>query len=150
MGEYKYPYVPKDFYPAVMFACKMLEEKFEFDTAIARAAEYYKVDTAELTEHVQKRQAAENQKMKYSYFAVEFSLGVEQDGCDHFQRNKAQYMVKRGLTKNTVKRSMSSGDNAYSKYSPQHYFGRIEQFETKEEAEKKVREWQRYSKSKKA
>ena len=46
MGEYKYPYVPKEYYPAVMFACKIIRQNGTFNKAINSSAKYYGVDPA--------------------------------------------------------------------------------------------------------
>lgn len=58
MSDYKYPYIPKDYYPAVMFACNMIRENGCFNKAISIASGYYGVDEDELSKHVRARQAA--------------------------------------------------------------------------------------------
>ena len=58
MSKYKYPYVPRDYYPAVMFACKLIREHGTFNRAIETAADYYNVDEDTLAKHVRERQAA--------------------------------------------------------------------------------------------
>lgn len=74
MSEYKYPYIPKDYYAPVMFACKMIRQNGYFNKAISTAARYYGVDENELEKHVRARQAA-GQKgtakgRKYHYYLV--------------------------------------------------------------------------------
>ena len=54
----KYPWVPKEYYPAVVFACKMIRENGYFNRAIHTAAKYYKVDEKKLESLVRERQAA--------------------------------------------------------------------------------------------
>lgn len=58
MSSHKYPYVPKKYYPAVMFACKMIREHGQFNRAIQTSAGYYKVDEDTLIEYVRERQSA--------------------------------------------------------------------------------------------
>lgn len=58
MSKYKYPYIPKEYYPAVMFACKMIRDNGYFNRAIKVASSYYDVDPDEVEEHVRARQAA--------------------------------------------------------------------------------------------
>jgi hypothetical protein len=55
---YKYPYIPKDYYPAVMLACKIIRERKAFHWAINSAVKYYGVDQEELERYVRARQAA--------------------------------------------------------------------------------------------
>ena len=50
-----YPYIPKPYYPAVMFACKMLREGTGRNTAIYRASKYYHVDAEEVSKYVAQR-----------------------------------------------------------------------------------------------
>lgn len=40
----KYPYIPREYYPAVMFACKMVRESGYKNKAIRTAARYYGSD----------------------------------------------------------------------------------------------------------
>lgn len=54
----KYPWIPKEYYAAVMFACKMLRENGFFNRSITTAANYYGVDPDVLAKHVRARQAA--------------------------------------------------------------------------------------------
>lgn len=72
--SYKYPYIPREYYAATMFACKLIREHGTFNRAISTAANYYDVDSDELEKHVRARQAA-GQKgastgRKYKYWVV--------------------------------------------------------------------------------
>lgn len=66
--QYTYPYIPKEYYPAVMFACKIIRENGWFNKAINTAAKYYGVNREELKSHVRARQGAgqraKNQKRR--------------------------------------------------------------------------------------
>lgn len=54
----KYPWIEKRYYPAVMFACKLIRENGYFNKAIKASAKYYKVDEETLKSLVRERQAA--------------------------------------------------------------------------------------------
>ena len=51
-GDFVYPLVPKKLWPAVSFACDMLQQGRGFNLAIERASNYYKVDPDEVKKHV--------------------------------------------------------------------------------------------------
>ena len=74
MREYKYPYIPKEYYAAVMFACKMIRENGNFNKAVKIAAIYYDVDEQDVKKHVRARQSAgqkgTTRKYKYYKYAV--------------------------------------------------------------------------------
>ena len=52
----KYPWIEKKYYPAVMFACKLIREDGYFNKAIKASAKYYKVDEDTLKRLVRERQ----------------------------------------------------------------------------------------------
>ena len=58
MSKYKYPYIPRDYYPAVIQACKMIRETGWFNKAVSYYARQYDLDETELAFHIRKRQAA--------------------------------------------------------------------------------------------
>lgn len=60
----KYPWIEKKYYPAVMFACKLIREDGYFNKAIKASAKYYKVDEETLKSLVRERQAAEQRGKK--------------------------------------------------------------------------------------
>lgn len=55
---YKYPWIPKEYYSAVIFACKMIRDNGYFNKAINTAANYYGVNAEKLSEFVRERQSA--------------------------------------------------------------------------------------------
>ena len=83
MSKYKYPYIPKKYYLAVMFACKLIREYGYFNRAIKIASGYYKVDPDEIEAHVRARQAA-GQKEKewdtYKKYRFKGKYSVFNDG----------------------------------------------------------------------
>ena len=58
MSEYKYPYIPKEYFKAVMYACKLIRKYETFNVAVRTAANYYDVSVSEVAKHVKARAAA--------------------------------------------------------------------------------------------
>lgn len=54
----KYPWIPRKYYPAVMYACRIIREHKAWNVAIETAARLYQVDKATLADIIRKRQAA--------------------------------------------------------------------------------------------
>ena len=75
MAEFEYPYIPKNYYPAVMFACSCIRKYGTFNVACRAAAKKYNLDEDEIAKHVRARQSAGQKKAakkttrKYWYFA---------------------------------------------------------------------------------
>lgn len=72
MSDYKYPYIPKEYYPAVMYACSCIRKYGTFNVACKAAAQKYGVDEDEIAKHVRKRQGAgqKGQTRKYKFFVA--------------------------------------------------------------------------------
>lgn len=72
MDDYKYPYIPKEYYQAVMYACSCIRKYGTFNRAINAAANKYGVDKSEVEKHVRKRQGAgqKGSTRKYKYYLV--------------------------------------------------------------------------------
>ena len=77
MPSYKYPYIPKEYYAAVMYACKIIRETGNFNRAVRIASSHYDVDDEILERHIRKRQgagqkgkASPTKNKKYKYFVV--------------------------------------------------------------------------------
>ena len=141
----KLPFIPdKKMYAAVMGACSYVRDTGYFNKATQYYADKYDVDVDEVRKYVRiaqgngQKQAA---KRKYYWFAVEFSMGNERNGCCYFEPIAAQYTVKKGLTPDSVQNSLSKDDDYFDEHSPCHWFGRIEQFETKQEAIDTIKKW---------
>ena len=146
MSEYKYPYVPKNYYPAVLQACKYIRDTGWFDKAINYYASRYNLDAEELAKHVRARQAAGQKasktKRKYFYFAVEFSMGNERNGGAYFEKIEAQYKIVKATSARNAEAQLSKNDDYASEYSPVHWFGRTQAANTKEEAAAIVKMWE--------
>lgn len=57
-GSYVYPYIPKKYFKAVMYACSLIKKYRTFNVACRTAANYYGVEEAEVRKHVSARSAA--------------------------------------------------------------------------------------------
>ena len=58
MSENKYPYIPRDYYPAVIQASKMIRKTGWFNKAVSYYAQKYDLDETKLAFHIRKRQGA--------------------------------------------------------------------------------------------
>lgn len=140
----KYPYIPREYYPAVMFACKMVRESGYKNKAIRTAARYYGVDEDEVRKHFEARTAAGargkgNTGKKYKYFVVGTYYGSDAEGMDTLSRIE----VVKGISKNTVENRFAESDLDFDRsndyggsYAPYRFHTVIGEYETKEEAEK--------------
>ena len=145
----KLPYIPdKRLYAAVMGACSYVRDTGWFNKAVNYYADKYGVDSDDVAKYVrmaqsngQKKAAKEKPTRKYKWFAVEYSMGNERNGGAYFEKAYAEYALKRGISEETVKRSLSREDDYISEYSPCHWFGRVEGFDNEEQAVKRIEEW---------
>ena len=64
MSKYKYPYIPKEYYAATMYACKLIRKYGTFNVAVNTAAKEYGVNRKELKKHVVARAAAGHKKFE--------------------------------------------------------------------------------------
>lgn len=66
----KYPWIPKEYYAAVMYACKLIRDNGNYNKSIRIASNYYDVDEDTLSKHVRARQAAgqKGKTRKYKYY----------------------------------------------------------------------------------
>lgn len=72
MGNYKYPFIPKEYYPAVMYACNCIRKYGTFNVAVNTAAKAYGVDRETVAKYVRERQGTgqKGTKRDYKYFVV--------------------------------------------------------------------------------
>lgn len=142
MTDYKYPYIPKEYYAAVMFACKIIRETGQMNRAIKTASRYYKVDEEELEKHVRARQAAGQKgkkRGKYYWYAVRFYLVNETYGCDYDDSNAIT--VKATSEKNAIGQILKRYGSMFDNLRNWAEVVEVECFDSKEDAEKKVKEW---------
>lgn len=73
MGRYKYPFIPREYYPAVMYACQCIRKYGTFNVAVNAAAKAYSVDADIVAKYVRERQGAgqKGKTRKYKYYVVE-------------------------------------------------------------------------------
>lgn len=159
MSEYKYPYIPKEYYAAVMFACKMIRKNGYFNKAVKAAANYYDVDEREVAKYVRKRQGAgqKGTTRKYNYYAVWGYKDYQYLNCDVYAYDSWEYKdddyIKHAFRK-IIK--ATSADNAWRKVESENGLERfhtgygdaetgeinvichIEEYPTKEQAEQRA------------
>lgn len=141
----RYPYIPREYYPAVMFACKMVRESGYKNKAIRTAARYYGVDEDEVRKHFEARTAAGargkgNTGKKYKYFVVGTYYGSDAEGMNE---SPSRVEVVKGISKDTVENRFAESDLYFDKsndyggsYARYRIHTVIGEYETKEEAEK--------------
>ena len=148
-NEHKYPYIPKAYYAAVMFACKLIRETGYKNKSIQTAARYYDVDEDEVRKHVDRRAAAgakgkrsTAKGRKYKWFVIGTVYGSDAAGI--IEPNGLQ--ICKGADKNTVLRRFSEGDDKFNRrndyggaYSPYRYHVVVGEYETESEAYEALR-----------
>ena len=147
MGEYKYPFIKggKAMVAATLGACSYIRDTGYFNKAISYYADKYNVDPKKLEENVRARQAAGQRASKakrvYHWFAVEYSMGNERNGCAYFEPLEAQYTTARGVSADTVQKRLSAHDDYISEYAPCHWFGRVIACDNEQSAKDLVEQW---------
>lgn len=148
VSEYKYPYIPKQYYPAVMFACKMIRETGFFNKSINSAAKYYGVEAKELEKHVRARQSAGQkgkQRNAYKYYAIAFDIATDHYVDGDSDLHGDLLTVIKATSKANAKKQLSDKHDSrrYTSGSVYAFVKQIEEFSTREEAVNKCREWER-------
>lgn len=139
MSNYKFPYIPKEYYAAVMFAAKMVREEGTFNRAVKIASDYYGVDQEEVAKHLRKRQAAGQKGKKrasYHWYVIPY---VVYDGDDHFYGIDS--CVRDGHAP-SIKIAKATSERNATHQVWKHYdlfrdgidFGEIKEFESEEAA----------------
>lgn len=138
MPKYKYPYIPREYYAAVMFACKMIQENGYFNKAIDTAAKYYRVDSEELERHVRKRQGAgqraSDEKRKYKYYVC--CTCTIREGPTEYSNPVIKKATSAENAAAQIPNFHGGGDGAYA-YDSFGIF--ISEYETKKEAEENIK-----------
>lgn len=144
---YKYPWIPREYYSAVMFACKMIREHGTFNKSCRIAAEYYNVDEDEVRKHVSARSAAGHKGKrsgttgkKFRYWLVIPGYECEAHGPTY---EPDKVMVKRAIdyrhaAHNWLKtqKTMPRTDSYYEVTACCMQGGSPDGYTTKEEAER--------------
>ncbi len=134
-------YIPREYYPAVMFAAKMVREGTGRNVAVRRAANYYNVDEGEVSSHLAARSAAgrkaKSKPFTYKWFVVEDQFGTDAGGV-----TSIKHAVVRGKSADTVNRRFEKKDLEFNRYhdygggyAPCHWHAVLAEFATKDEAE---------------
>lgn len=142
---YKYSWIPKEYYPAVMFAAKLVRQSGWFNKACRTAANYYGVDEDKVREYLSKRshegQAAKPKPAKKrAYFVIEEST-YTCEGSEHYTRyfttmGYSESAVNRRLTDSDIKFSIRNETGSY--YSKDRFSSIVGEFATQAEAEKEA------------
>lgn len=145
MTKYKYPFIPKKLYPAVMLASKIVRETGYKNKAIKTAANYYGVNEDDVREHLEARMAAGRKGKSpvtkgrtFNYFVVGTFYGSEAQGETGLPTD---VQVCKGISKDTVVGRFSEADwkhdmfyDTGSAYSPYRYHKALSQHKRKEDA----------------
>ena len=139
----KYPWIPREYYAAVMFACKMIRENQYFNKACRVAANYYNVDEDEVRKHVSARAGAGKSGKKLGsmkWFIVQIEHGCEAHGpSDNYEykvvRGKSLAHVERTWMTKCMKWNADHDMNG-SSYSPYIYPYVFGPYDHKKDAEK--------------
>ncbi len=133
---YKYPYIPKEYYAATIFACKMLRDNGYFNKAIKIASGYYSVDPDELEKHVRaKTNAGKKAKVEAGYKMKNYEVTIT---CECDANTEPSFTVKRVKGKNleTVRKrfrksclEFSRSNDIGSSYSPYKYIYDIKEID---------------------
>lgn len=114
---YKYPYIPKEYYAAVMFACKMIRNDGYFNKAVNTAAKYYHVDASEVAYHVRARQSAgqegASKGRKYSWYII----ATITQSCEGSQSHINGISYEKATSLENAQKHISGGINGNSYYA---------------------------------
>lgn len=124
MGNYKYPYIPKEYYPAVMYACSCIRKYGTFNVAVRSAASKYGLDEDEIAKHVRKRQGAGQKGIsrKYKWYVVsgwtdewwqmhDYDILWSQEDPEDWKENR-EYVVNiiKATSVSNMKKQIPSGE----------------------------------------
>lgn len=147
----KLPYIPnKKLYAAVMGACSWIRESGYFNKATRYYADKYGVDVDDVRKYVRiaqgngQKQANKYKKRKYKYWAIEYSIGGERfNNIEYFEKDHAQYSIEKATSKDNAMSHIDGNDRYWDEWAPQHFFGRCEPFDTKEQAKEQCEAWKK-------
>jgi hypothetical protein len=138
---YKYPFIPRELYPAVMYAAKLVREKGAFNQACTIAANYYNVDEDEVRKHLAARSAAGRKGRKHrplKWFTACVVELVTDDGYPIVSRPT----IKRAADALNVPKQFRSesrhGNSYYSHYERNGHA--LKEYETERDAIAHLRE----------
>lgn len=163
LSKYKYPYIPKEYYSAVMFACKMIRENGYFNKAIKAAAKYYDVDETTLEKHVRARQGAgqKGSTRKYYYFVLFCVKDYQQmDDCGSFNswyyteedyRKYSYVAIKKATTEDNAKRALQNLSKDYLYHGGEcDTIFKAEKYDTEQQAKDRqdsIKTWEQFKKA---
>lgn len=132
MGKYKYPFIPKEYYPAVMYACNCIRKYGTFNVAVNTAAKTYGVSSEIIAKYVRERQGAgqKGTTREYKYFVVigwhdrwihEYDVEMLWSQYDPEEwkqkRDKVAIIIKATSKENAIKKIPNGKMNRYGEMS---------------------------------
>jgi len=151
MPKNKYPFIPREYYAAVMYASKLVRETGCKNQAIERAARWFNVDADEVRKHLDARikagskgkKKATTSGKKYKYYLVGEYIGSDASG----EVLEVVSVVKALTSKNATAR-FSESDMRFDRandyggaYAPYKCHRVLFEYATKEEAETALKEF---------
>ena len=101
-NSYRYPYIPKSEFPAVMYACKIIRGKGWYNKAIRIASRKYGVNEDVISKHVRARISA-GVKAKYVPFSYKYFVVVDRyKNYDTMDYETLRYTVRRARNADNV------------------------------------------------
>lgn len=102
MSKNKYPWIPKEYYAAVMYACKLIRKYKTFNVAVNTAAKHYGVSATEVAKHVRARQGAGQKGQHFQWFLVKYTLRLNGE-------LQTQYEIVKATSSENARRRVPSG-----------------------------------------
>lgn len=141
----RYPYIDKEYYPAVMFMCKLIRDNNKgYNEALRISSGYYKVDPDVVKQYFDER--AHFKKRNSGYKMKWFVVGETEGGCECSDQT-ITYRIVRGRTEDSIRRTLSRqhlefdmANDTGSYYSLSMWCSLCEEFNSKEEAEARLLE----------
>jgi len=100
---YKYPYIPKDLYPAVMFAANCVRKYGTFNVACRAAARKFRVSEADVRKHLSARSHAGQTGRKHRPFKWFTACAYSIHGDDGYISFSMPTVVKATSKSNAMK-----------------------------------------------
>lgn len=134
--DYKYPYIPKEYYAATMFACKMIRGNGYFNKAINIAANYYMLDKEELRKHVVARTTAGKKLKSETGYKMKTYEVIIACACDANPEPSYRVEKVKGKSEESVRKRFEENclrftrrNDTGSNYSPYEYVHDVREVE---------------------
>lgn len=132
---YKYPFIPKNLYPAVMFAAKLVREKGTFNECCRIASRYYRVSEDEVRKHLQARCHSGQKGRSHKPFKYFTACAIELQGDAGLVAVSCPQILKATTKENAAKQVRKEITQGKGNESYYERYGRvIREYETREDA----------------